>query len=201
MSLQASVHYYSAGGAVPTSERPIYKNRFGTKPIRSESHLKSPNPSDSLHLKSPNPSDSLHLKSPNPSDSLPKHKRGRSESPKRMHPVKVDISHPTEKIGIFPDPMRRVHTMHSGGMSQNEMRNMVMGSHQPFSCGAGSIHFESGGKVPYTPDSKTVLAEIPTKGVDKVPALLQTGEIVIPKKYATKVNKMIKKEGIHLPGC
>jgi len=130
MSLQASVHYYSAGGAVPTSERPIYKNRFGTKPIRSESHLKSPNPSDSLHLKSPNPS-----------DSLPKHKRGRSESPKRMHPVKVDISHPTEKIGIFPDPMRRVHTMHSGGMSQNEMRNMVMGSHQPFSCGAGSIHF------------------------------------------------------------
>lgn len=176
MSLQASIQYYSLGGNVPTSEHPIYRNRFGTKPIPVPVH---------------------RSESPNE-----KHKRGRSESPpKRLNPTKVDIAHPGEKIGIFPDPMRRIAMMHHGGMSRNEMHNMVMGSHQPYSCGAGSIHFEAGGKVPETPNSKTVLAEIPTKGVDKVPALLQSGEIVIPKKHAKKVNAMLKKEGIHLPGC
>jgi hypothetical protein len=188
MSLQASIHYYSLGGNVPTSEHPIYKNRFGIKPI--------PVPYYKGRSESPNE----------------KHKRGRSESPpKRLNPIKVDIAHPTEKIGIFPDPTRRIALMQHGGMSRNEMHNMVMGSHQPYSQGiselnirrqgAGSIHFEAGGKVPNTPASKTVLAEIPTKGVDKVPALLQSGEIVIPKKHAKKVNAMLKKEGINLPGC
>jgi hypothetical protein len=166
MSLQASIHYYSLGGNVPTSELPIYKNRFGIKPIP-----------------------------------VPYYK-GRSESPpKRLNPIKVDIAHPTEKIGIFPDPTRRIALMQHGGISRNEMHNMVMGSHQPYSQGAGSIHFEAGGKVPNTPASKTVMVEIPTKGVDKVPALLQSGEIVIPKKHAKKVNTMLKKEGINLPGC
>jgi hypothetical protein len=184
MSLQASIHYYSLGGNVPTSELPIYKNRFGTKPI--------PVPYYKGRSESPNE----------------KHKRGRSESPpKRLNPIKVDIAHPTEKIGIFPDPTRRIALMQHGGMSgnggisRNEMHNMVMGSHQPYSRGAGSIHFEAGGKVPDTPASKTVMVEIPTKGVDKVPALLQSGEIVIPKKHAKKVNAMLKKEGINLPGC
>jgi hypothetical protein len=145
------------------------------------------------------------------------HVRERSESPKpklkngfgikpipvpfhRPNPIKVAIEHPTQRIGIFPDPMKP-KLMRHGGMSVNEMRNMVMGSHQPFSNQIGSIHFENGGKVPDTPPAKTVLAEIPTSGVDKVPALLQSGEIVIPKKYAKKVNGMLKKEGIHLPGC
>lgn len=166
MSLQASVHYYSQGGNVPTSEIPRYMNRFGRNPL--------------------------------PVFSV---KRSRSESPvKRPNPIKVDIRQPGERIGIFPDPLQP-KLMSRGGITRNEMQNMVMGSHTPHSVPIGSIHFESGGKVPYTPDSKTVLAEIPTKGVDKVPALLQTGEIVIPKKYATKVNKMLKAQGIHLPGC
>ena len=91
--------------------------------------------------------------------------------------------------------------MRHGGMTHNEMRNMVMGSHTPHATPIGSIHFEHGGEVPETPRTKTVLAEIPTKGVDKVPALLQSGEIVVPKKYATKVNNMMKKAGIHLPNC
>jgi len=38
-----------------------------------------------------------------------------------------------------------------------------------------------------------------TCGVDNVPALLQGGEIVIPKKYAPKVGHFLKQEGIHLP--
>lgn len=118
----------------------------------------------------------------------------------RLNPIKVDIAPRPEKIGIFPDPLKPV-LMKRGGMSVSDMKNMIMGSPQPSHTLGGSIHFESGGKVPYTPESKTVLAEIPTKGVDKVPALLQTGEIVIPKKYATPVNKVLKKMGIHLPNC
>jgi hypothetical protein len=114
--------------------------------------------------------------------------------------IAVDIKPITEKIGIFPDPMKP-KLMRDGGMTPNEMRNMVMGSHTPHATPIGSIHFEKGGEVPETARTKTVLAEIPTKGVDKVPALLQSGEIVIPKKYATKVNRMMKKEGIHLPNC
>ena len=127
-------------------------------------------------------------------------RRERSESPKRLAPVKVEIEHPTSKIGIFPDPMKP-KLMREGGMTVNEMNNMVMGRHITHTSPIGSLHYEYGGKVPETPATKTVLAEIPTKGVDKVPALLQSGEIVIPKKYATKVNHMMKKEGIYLPNC
>ncbi len=130
--------------------------------------------------------------------------RGLTEINRRMilpsPRVPVDIRPNTEKIGIFPDPMKP-KLMRHGGMTSNEMANMRMGSHTPHASPIGSIHFEHGGEVPNTPQAKTVLAEIPTAGVDKVPALLQSGEIVIPKKYATKVNHMMKKAGIHLPNC
>ena len=36
-------------------------------------------------------------------------------------------------------------------------------------------------------------------GADRVPAILQAGEIVIPKKHVPKVSEMLKDEGIHLP--
>jgi hypothetical protein len=39
-----------------------------------------------------------------------------------------------------------------------------------------------------------------TAGVDQIPALLQGGEIVIPKKYADRVETFLKKEDIILPG-
>jgi len=89
------------------------------------------------------------------------------------------------------------------GMTANHMRNMVMGTPIPTTLPIGSLHMAGGGKVPAHPGRppKTVLAEIPTKGVDQVPALLQGGEIVIPKKIAPKVNAMLKAKGIHLPGC
>jgi hypothetical protein len=34
---------------------------------------------------------------------------------------------------------------------------------------------------------------------DRVPAILQAGEIVIPKKHATRVKRMLKKANIKLP--
>jgi hypothetical protein len=46
---------------------------------------------------------------------------------------------------------------------------------------------------------KEILMKVETKGVDNVPALLQAGEVVIPKKYVKKVSKFLKKEKIHLP--
>ena len=89
------------------------------------------------------------------------------------------------------------------GMTVNDMHNMVMGTPIPHSLPIGSLHMARGGMVPAHPGRppKTVLAEIPTKGVDQVPALLQGGEIVIPKALAPRVNKMLKAKGIKLPGC
>jgi hypothetical protein len=58
-----------------------------------------------------------------------------------------------------------------------------------------------GGKLNATrgrPPSE-ILVKMKTKGVDNIPALLQGGEIVIPKKFASKVSKMLKKEHIKLP--
>jgi len=39
-----------------------------------------------------------------------------------------------------------------------------------------------------------------TAGPDQVPALLQGGELVIPKKYTKRVETFLKKENIILPG-
>ena len=36
---------------------------------------------------------------------------------------------------------------------------------------------------------------------DSVRAILMPGEIVIPTKYAKRVNKLLKRNNIHLPGC
>ena len=46
---------------------------------------------------------------------------------------------------------------------------------------------------------KEIIVKMKTAGVDNIPALLQGGEIVIPKKYAPKVAKFLKKEKINLP--
>jgi len=63
------------------------------------------------------------------------------------------------------------------------------------------LHLIDGGTVPATMGRppKKELVIMPTKGVDNVPAMLQGGEIVIPKKYAHRVSGMLKQEGIHLP--
>lgn len=63
------------------------------------------------------------------------------------------------------------------------------------------LRMMDGGNVPATmgrpPKNEIVI--MPTKGVDNVPAMLQGGEIVIPKKYAPKIGCILKQEGIHLP--
>jgi len=61
----------------------------------------------------------------------------------------------------------------------------------------------NGGMVPTTHigrPPKYMIARIPTKGVDQVPALLQIGELVIPKKHTPKVENFLKSKGIKLPG-
>lgn len=65
-----------------------------------------------------------------------------------------------------------------------------------------AIKYEHGGTVPAVKGRppKEIVAVMKTSGVDNIPALLQGGEIVIPKKHAPKVAKMLKKEGIRLPG-
>lgn len=45
-----------------------------------------------------------------------------------------------------------------------------------------------------------IVAVMKTAGVDNIPALLQGGELVIPKKDVPKVSKMLRKEKIVLPG-
>ena len=135
-------------------------------------------------------------------------------------PTKGGVRLPPPRTGDFTDPT--VYHMNRGGkpktgddasyerdyaklygMSVNDMTNMVMGTPQPTYLPVGSLHMEGGGYVPtYTGrPPKTVLAEVPTKGVDRVPALLQGGEIVIPKKYARIVVSMLKDKHIHLPNC
>ena len=63
------------------------------------------------------------------------------------------------------------------------------------------LRLMDGGYVPATRGRppKNELVIMPTKGVDNVPAMLQGGEIVIPKKYAPRVGRILKQEGIHLP--
>jgi len=63
------------------------------------------------------------------------------------------------------------------------------------------LRLMDGGHVPATRGRppKNELVIMPTKGVDNVPAMLQGGEIVIPKKYAPRVGRILKQEGIHLP--
>jgi len=63
------------------------------------------------------------------------------------------------------------------------------------------LRLMDGGSVPATKGRppKNELVIMPTKGVDNVPAMLQGGEIVIPKKYAPRVGRILKQEGIHLP--
>lgn len=65
-----------------------------------------------------------------------------------------------------------------------------------------AINYADGGAVPAVKGRppKEIVAVMKTSGVDNIPALLQGGEIVIPKKHAPKVAKMLKKEGIKLPG-
>lgn len=63
------------------------------------------------------------------------------------------------------------------------------------------LRLASGGSVPTTlgrpPKNEIVI--MPTKGVDSVPAMLQAGEVVIPKKYVSRVTPMLNKAGIKLP--
>lgn len=63
------------------------------------------------------------------------------------------------------------------------------------------LRLMDGGSVPATKGRppKNEIVIMPTKGVDNVPAMLQGGEIVIPKKYAPKIGRILKQEGIHLP--
>ena len=64
------------------------------------------------------------------------------------------------------------------------------------------LRLADGGAVPATkgrPPTNEIVV-MPTKGVDSVPAMLQGGEIVIPKKYAPRVGMMLKRERIFLPG-
>jgi hypothetical protein len=65
-----------------------------------------------------------------------------------------------------------------------------------------AIKYADGGAVPAVKGRppKEIVAVMKTSGVDNIPALLQGGEIVIPKKHAPKVARMLKKEGIKLPG-
>jgi hypothetical protein len=46
---------------------------------------------------------------------------------------------------------------------------------------------------------KFVNVRLMTKGVDQVPALLQQGELVIPKKFTPMVEAFLKSKRIHLP--
>lgn len=64
-------------------------------------------------------------------------------------------------------------------------------------------HKKKGGLVPTTHTGrppKYIHAKIPTAGVDMVPALLQQGELIVPKKHTPKVEKFLKSKGIKLPG-
>ena len=63
------------------------------------------------------------------------------------------------------------------------------------------LRLENGGMIDANKGRppKEILVKMETKGVDNIPALLQGGEIVIPKKYAQRVGKMLKKENINLP--
>lgn len=54
------------------------------------------------------------------------------------------------------------------------------------------------GSIPKTIHVKMNLEQ--TQGSDRVPAILAAGELVIPKRLATKVSRFLKKEGDHIPG-
>jgi len=60
----------------------------------------------------------------------------------------------------------------------------------------------AGGKVPTTHigrPPKFMTVRIMTKGVDQVPALLQQGELVIPKKHTPMVEAFLRHNKIYLP--
>jgi hypothetical protein len=60
----------------------------------------------------------------------------------------------------------------------------------------------AGGKVPTTHigrPPKFMTVRIMTKGVDQVPALLQQGELVIPKKHTPMVEEFLRQKNIYLP--
>jgi hypothetical protein len=69
-------------------------------------------------------------------------------------------------------------------------------------CGGGCKmivprEYRKGGKV----GKRNIPAKVLKKGdVDTVYARLQPGEIVIPKRHAPEVRKMLIKSGIRLPG-
>jgi hypothetical protein len=59
-----------------------------------------------------------------------------------------------------------------------------------------------GGKVPTTHigrPPKFMTVKIMTKGVDQVPALLQQGELVIPKHHTPMVEEFLRQHNIYLP--
>jgi hypothetical protein len=60
----------------------------------------------------------------------------------------------------------------------------------------------AGGKVPTTHigrPPKFMTVKIMTKGVDQVPALLQQGELVIPKHHTPMVEEFLRQHNIYLP--
>ena len=89
-----------------------------------------------------------------------------------------------------------------GGMVE-PMLSKALGSiveHRPNVVRQG-LHLIDGGVIPTIKGRppKEELVVMPTKGVDQVPAMLQCGEIVIPKKYAPRIATILQREGIHLP--
>jgi hypothetical protein len=103
-------------------------------------------------------------------------------------------------------------------MDSNQMNSMVFGSPIPpflplmkqsrtggiiqkFLDKRKPIAFYEGGRVPTVlgRPPKEVWMKVPTKGVDQVPALLQGGEVVIPKKDVPIVSRFLRREHIRLP--
>ena len=62
--------------------------------------------------------------------------------------------------------------------------------------------YENGGLIETShrgrPPTFTTM-RIKTSGVDQIPALLQQGELVIPKKHVSKVIKFLRYKKINLP--
>jgi hypothetical protein len=116
---------------------------------------------------------------------------------------------------VYQDPT--IHTYRNGTMNVNEMNSMVFGSPTDFRLPIGcyklanggmingplrsQLNLTSGGKLEsyLGRPPKEIYVKMKTAKVDQIPALLQGGEIVVPKKYANRVSKMLKKANIHLP--
>jgi hypothetical protein len=116
---------------------------------------------------------------------------------------------------VYQDPTIRHYQ--NGSINVNQMNSMVFGSPTDFRLPIGcyklanggmingnmrpQLNLTSGGKVDGYKGRppKDIYVKMQTAGVDNVPALLQAGEIVVPKKYAKKVSGLLKKSNIHLP--